>query len=249
MALARAGTAADLDAIVRAHFTAFQSSPVSIAMFPPDGAPPPAEVTKVSASLATTIQQAAASTTRAVPSNASDAAAGATDTDTVFIVVAETAASGVVGYAKWLLVRNHAAFPPEAPTPPHTLPDAAAVAEPSPAKVDVAAEFFGALHHHRHKHMGRDPGLETLAVAPTGQRTGAGSALVAWGAALADAEGLPIFLEATPVGYPLYLRFGFEALGVVDFEVARRWGVVNSNGPEAWGSKSAPELSGPLPDG
>lgn len=45
-------------------------------------------------------------------------------------------------------------------------------------------------------------------------RRGAGSLLLKWGCQLADEQGVECYLEASKLGYPLYLREGFrDALG------------------------------------
>lgn len=41
-------------------------------------------------------------------------------------------------------------------------------------------------------------------------RRGAGGLLLKWGTDLADELGIPIYLESSPGGHELYLRYGFE---------------------------------------
>ena len=90
--------------------------------------------------------------------------------------------------------------------------------------------------------------LSIIACSPTRQRSGAGSALLEWGVNLADSFGLPCRLEASPVGYGLYRKFGFEDVGVVDVNIKEKWGVTNANGSN-WGANNAAPLAGPLADG
>lgn len=45
------------------------------------------------------------------------------------------------------------------------------------------------------------------------RRRGAGALLVEWGVRQADTEGLPAFLNSSPVGKALYERFGFRTVG------------------------------------
>jgi predicted N-acetyltransferase YhbS len=63
--------------------------------------------------------------------------------------------------------------------------------------------------------------LSFLAVDPSAQRTGAGTALVKWGTERADADGLPIFVSASLVAAPLYKRLGWETkdLGTVRYPI------------------------------
>jgi predicted N-acetyltransferase YhbS len=55
----------------------------------------------------------------------------------------------------------------------------------------------------------RAPVLSGVAVAPDAQRMGVGSALVRWGCARADADGLPAFVAASRIAAPMYARHGF----------------------------------------
>ncbi|KAK5651509.1 hypothetical protein OQA88_11963 [Cercophora sp. LCS_1] len=90
--------------------------------------------------------------------------------------------------------------------------------------------------------------LKTLVSVPNWQRLGAGSALVRWGNELADSLGLASYLEASPYGYSVYKRLGFEDVDVLDFDMAGRWGAVKAEGRN-WGESNALELGGPLPEG
>ncbi|GAA5895892.1 hypothetical protein JCM6882_001404 [Rhodosporidiobolus microsporus] len=78
---------------------------------------------------------------------------------------------------------------------------------PEGANVELATEYFGRLHF--------DPGcpnyhLTILVVDPSKQRSGAGAALLDWGCKKADEKGVPMYLEATDVGLPLYAKYGFK---------------------------------------
>lgn len=64
----------------------------------------------------------------------------------------------------------------------------------------------------------------------------------------ADREGINAYLEASPTGYPLYRRFGFEDVHVQDLDVTARWGAVQAEG-EDWGTHSAAALAGPAKEG
>ena len=52
--------------------------------------------------------------------------------------------------------------------------------------------------------------LALLITRPDFQGKGAGSALVKHGLAFADELDLPTWLEASPAGYPVYKKLGFE---------------------------------------
>lgn len=57
---------------------------------------------------------------------------------------------------------------------------------------------------------------------PPFERRGAGNAMVAYGNRLADERVLPIFLQASPYGYPIYERHGFKTVQFLDVDL-RRW--------------------------
>lgn len=47
-----------------------------------------------------------------------------------------------------------------------------------------------------------------------------GNALVEYGNLLADQAGLPIFLQASPFGYPVYAKHGFETVQFLDVDLS-----------------------------
>ncbi|KAF3010853.1 hypothetical protein E8E13_009035 [Curvularia kusanoi] len=52
--------------------------------------------------------------------------------------------------------------------------------------------------------------LDTLVTLPQHERRGAGSMLVSWGTQKADEAGVEAYLEASPMGAPMYAKHGFE---------------------------------------
>lgn len=138
------------------------------------------------------------------------------------------------------------------------------------SNADVYNTFIGGLHRLKRKWMRGDPGLRKfwpfcfdtdpavdaqtisdlgiLACATTRQRSGTGTALLAWGNEFADKRGIVHWLEASPAGYPLYKRFGFDGVEVQDLNVTEMWGPVREE-DEDWGGNSAVELAGELPEG
>jgi hypothetical protein len=69
-----------------------------------------------------------------------------------------------------------------------------------------------------------------------------------WGNKLADSLGLPCRLEASPTGYGLYRKFGYEDIDVFDLNVTETWGKEHPEGAN-WGENSAVALAGPAPRG
>ncbi|KAI9840231.1 MAG: hypothetical protein M1838_004152 [Thelocarpon superellum] len=58
--------------------------------------------------------------------------------------------------------------------------------------------------------------LRVLAVSPALQRRGIGGRLLRWGLDVAQSEGVPVTLEATPQGQGLYLQNGFRKFGEIE---------------------------------
>lgn len=76
-------------------------------------------------------------------------------------------------------------------------------------------EQLMAAHHPRRPHWY----LQTLSIAPSEQRRGAGTALIQPGLDRADAEGMPAYLETQrESNIPFYRRFGFELSGEIGLE-------------------------------
>ncbi|KAK4206703.1 hypothetical protein QBC37DRAFT_117570 [Rhypophila decipiens] len=109
--------------------------------------------------------------------------------------------------------------------------------------------FLRGLHLKRKELAKGDPVLmlKILCTAPHRQRLGAGWALITWGTALADQLGIPTQLEASPPGYPLYKRAGYQPVGMHDLEVIKTFGGIREEG-ESFGENTVEDL-GPLPEG
>jgi GNAT superfamily N-acetyltransferase len=65
--------------------------------------------------------------------------------------------------------------------------------------------------------------LDTLVTLQKHERRGAGSMLVRWGCEKADEAGVEAFLEASPMGAPMYARHGFRPVKEVEWDL-RKWG-------------------------
>jgi len=63
---------------------------------------------------------------------------------------------------------------------------------------------------------------KALFTEPSFQRQGMGNALIEYGNRLADEVKLPIFLQASPYGYPIYAKHGFETVQHLDVDL-REW--------------------------
>ena len=56
---------------------------------------------------------------------------------------------------------------------------------------------------------------------PSFQRHGMGNALVAYGNQIADQASLPILLQSSPYGFPIYTKHGFESVQHLDVDLTK----------------------------
>ncbi|KAL4804433.1 acyl-CoA N-acyltransferase [Aspergillus unguis] len=70
--------------------------------------------------------------------------------------------------------------------------------------------------------------LEFIATIPSYQGKGVARALLTWGTEQADAQQKRIFLEATPEGYPVYVKNGWKALERLEID----WGTWGGEGQQ-----------------
>ena len=72
-------------------------------------------------------------------------------------------------------------------------------------------QIFSLFNHNKKEIMGTRPHyvLDTLVTHPDHHRKGAGGLLVKWGCDKADELGVEAYVEASPMGQPLYARHGF----------------------------------------
>ena len=89
---------------------------------------------------------------------------------------------------------------------------------------EMFAELFKLFNENKREILGRRPYyvLDTLVTLPQHGRRGAGSMLVRWGCEKADEAGVEAFLEASPMGAPMYARHGFQPVKTVELDL-RRW--------------------------
>ncbi|KAK0119291.1 hypothetical protein ONS95_008138 [Cadophora gregata] len=77
--------------------------------------------------------------------------------------------------------------------------------------------------------------LALLMTDPRYQRRGIGTALLEWGHEMADREGVPCFLIASPVGHPLYAHVGWKEIGVMEVDL-KEWAEFAKGGDMGWGT-------------
>lgn len=150
----------------------------------------------------------------------------------------------IVAFARWALRKE--AVPQEVwdvePPVPDSLGDG--------GNIEMFKWFNMALDRRVREIVKGEPNLYlgTLVCLPHRQRLGAGTALLRWGLDLADQLGLVSCLEASPYGYGLYKRYGYEDVDVMDFKITERWGVTKPE-DQNWGANLAVDIAGPLPEG
>lgn len=96
---------------------------------------------------------------------------------------------------------------------------------PPGLNVAFAEHFFGEMAKGKRKILGGRPYvlMHILATHPRHHRRGVGAMQLKWGFAIADERNLPVYLEASPMGQPLYARMGFETVGWLPMD-AKLWG-------------------------
>lgn len=84
----------------------------------------------------------------------------------------------------------------------------------------IADQFREQVSAARKKYAGGDAHviLYLLATRPEHHRRGVGAMHLKWGTEKADELGLPAYLEASPMGQPLYKKWGFEPLETLPFD-------------------------------
>jgi len=94
------------------------------------------------------------------------------------------------------------------------------------ANVAFMEHFFGLLGESKKKILGGKPYiyLHILVTHPKHHRRGVGKMQLQWGIEQAEKLSLPVYLESSPMGRPLYERVGFETLDWLPFD-AKQWGL------------------------
>jgi GNAT superfamily N-acetyltransferase len=83
--------------------------------------------------------------------------------------------------------------------------------------IDLTVSGYGLAHF-------SSIALDVLATHPKYQGRGAARLLIQWGLDLASKAGVEAYLEATAAGKPVYQKFGFESVKVVQFDL-NKYGV------------------------
>ncbi|KAH7410192.1 hypothetical protein DE146DRAFT_341601 [Phaeosphaeria sp. MPI-PUGE-AT-0046c] len=91
---------------------------------------------------------------------------------------------------------------------------------------ELLNELFDVFNEHKRRHLGTRPYyvLDTLATHRNHERRGAGGMLVRWGCEKADEAGVQAYLEASPMGAPMYARHGFVEVGKIHIDLTKNGG-------------------------
>ncbi|CAI7591194.1 unnamed protein product [Penicillium glandicola] len=130
------------------------------------------------------------------------------ETNDVFLKVTEGSEDGaIVAFAKWkrpVLAADRDRHEEQI------------VWAPSSDK-ELCDRFFYGMEAQHEKWMGERPHyyLDMLGVHPSCQGKGVGSKLLKWGLTRADAEGMEVYLSASPAGKLLYAKYGFREVDTI----------------------------------
>ncbi|KAI9668291.1 MAG: hypothetical protein M1821_001111 [Bathelium mastoideum] len=93
-------------------------------------------------------------------------------------------------------------------------------------RAELKRDFSGGMNRARREIMKDRPYiyLRGLAAKPAHHRKGAASMLLKWGIERSDGAGLPIYLESSKKGKPVYEKFGFEILRVLEIDLEKYGG-------------------------
>ncbi|KAJ5124940.1 uncharacterized protein N7515_008765 [Penicillium bovifimosum] len=82
---------------------------------------------------------------------------------------------------------------------------------------ELCERFFSGMESQHRVLLGgrRHYYLDMLGVHPSQKGRGLGSKLLKWGLERADAEGLEVYLSASPEGRPMYEKYGFRVVDVL----------------------------------
>ncbi|KAI5857482.1 acyl-CoA N-acyltransferase [Durotheca rogersii] len=116
----------------------------------------------------------------------------------------------IIAFGKWREPVTAASSPPP-PIP----------SWPEGGDVVFAELFFGMVKTKHDEIMGERPHwyLEILGVRKEYQGRGVGRRLVEWGVSKADEDGVEGFLAASPFGFHLYAKYGFEIVEKVEVDI------------------------------
>ncbi|KAJ6086292.1 hypothetical protein N7486_010573 [Penicillium sp. IBT 16267x] len=153
--------------------------------------------------------------------------------ETHVVKITDPTSGAVVGYGRWHIPAI-LGVPPNVPE----LSDQAQIYAkdpvafaPQPMNTEVYAAFRSLLDEGRKRYTTeRDMMLDLLATLPSYQGRGIGTTLLRWGIALADSLQTRIYLEATPEGYPIYLKYGWKRLDEVELDLEK----LGSQGKESF---------------
>ncbi|EXJ54247.1 hypothetical protein A1O7_09584 [Cladophialophora yegresii CBS 114405] len=133
-----------------------------------------------------------------------------------WIKAVDTETGELAAFAKWDIIEK-----PKEPVPGRSFGPG--------CNVEACEEYFGGIHRKRRELMGDKAYclLDLLQTDPKYQGRGAGGMLIKWGLDIADALGLPAYLESSPVAHRLYQKFGFQDID--ELVLSPKWNYGSAN--------------------
>jgi GNAT superfamily N-acetyltransferase len=143
----------------------------------------------------------------------------------LFLKCVDTSTGEMVAGARWRYVKPD---DPNATERTWEEVEAAFADRPEPYEESDPAmltELYDIFQERQRKYLANRPyySLDTLVTLPRHERRGAGGMLVRWGCEKADEAGVQAYLEASPIGAPLYARHGFVGLEEMQLDL-RKYG-------------------------
>ena len=142
----------------------------------------------------------------------------------IYLKCVDTSTNEMVAGARWTFHRP--SDPAATLRTPEELDKDYEASEPyAESHPEIWTEIFSMIYGNKREIMGLRPyySLDTLVTHPDHHRRGAGGLLGKWGLEKADEAGVEAYLEASPMGRPLYERWGFEPVKDISLDL-RRWG-------------------------
>ncbi|KAJ5618376.1 hypothetical protein N7528_007019 [Penicillium herquei] len=135
--------------------------------------------------------------------------------ETHVLKATDPTSGAIVGYGRWHIPAVLGVTPnvPGLSDQAQTYAKDPVAFAPEPMNREIYAAFRAMLEEGRKRHTTeRDMMLDLLATLPSCQGRGVGTALLRWGIEVADRLQARIYLESTPEGYPLYLKYGWKKI-------------------------------------
>ncbi|KAJ6014187.1 hypothetical protein N7540_008778 [Penicillium herquei] len=144
--------------------------------------------------------------------------------ETHVLKATDPTSGAIVGYGRWHVPAVLGVTPnvPELSEQAQTYAKDPVAFAPEPMNREVYTAFRAMLEEGRKRHTTeRDMMLDLLVTLPSYQGRGVGTALLRWGIEIADRLQVRIYLESTPEGYPLYIKYGWKKIDEATLDLSQ----------------------------